>query len=115
VLIGTVLPVDRHRGEELFSAILVVQRAVLGDDGPDGLGMLEGEPESNWGAEIHHVQREALDAECIEQTVDDLGDVVETVSELCSVRGVTVPEGRVVGRDDVIGVGELRDQVAEHA
>ncbi len=104
MLIRTVLPEARHRREELFSAILVVQRAVLGDDGPDGIGMLDGEPESDRRADIHHVRRETADAQCIEQIVDDLGDVVETVGELCSVRGVTVPESRVIRRDDVIGV-----------
>ena len=65
----------------------------------------DGEPEPDRRADIHHVRRETADVECIEQIVDDIGNVVEAVGEPCSVRGVTVPKSLVIRRDDVIGVG----------
>ena len=58
--------------------------------------------------------RVPLHAEVVEQAVDMVGEAVEGVGELVCARHVGVAEAGVVGRDDVIAVGQRRDQVAVH-
>ena len=48
----------------------------------------------------------------VEQRVDTVGEVVERVAELVDARHVGVTEAGVVGGDDVVAVGQRRDQVA---
>jgi hypothetical protein len=70
----------------------------------------EREPESYWPAEIHHVDGELAHLKLVKQLVDHLGEMIEGVRETRPVRHSAVPECRIVGRDDVILVCELRDQ-----
>ena len=74
--------------------------------------MPQREPESDRRAEVHHVDRELADSELLEQAVDHVGQVVEVVAERGPARHLAVPERGVVRGDEVVGVREPGDQVA---
>jgi hypothetical protein len=61
-------------------------------------------------AVILHVQGIARKAERVGEVIDDLGDVVESVCELFWVGPVTVAKAGVIGGDEVIAVGEAREE-----
>jgi uncharacterized protein YidB (DUF937 family) len=48
----------------------------------------------------------------VQQFLDMVGEVVEGVLELVDARHIGVAEAGVVGGDDVVAVGQRRDQVA---
>jgi hypothetical protein len=51
-------------------------------------------------------------AKVVQQLIDVVGEVVERVFELVDARHVRVAEAGVVGGDDVVAVGQRRDQVS---
>ena len=46
--------------------------------------------------------------------IHDVGEVVERICECFRVRPVTVAKARIVGRYQVIAIGEPREQGLEH-
>src|SRR5260370_16560368 len=66
-------------------------------------------------AVILHVKGIARKAERVGEVIDDLGDVVEGVCEVFWVGPVTVGKAGVIGGDEVIAVGEAREERFKHA
>ena len=114
VLGGPVRPVLAQGGPPALR-LPGVQRRVLHDDRGQSFGVPQREPESDRRAEVHHVDRELVDSELLEQAVDHVGQVVEGVAERGPVRHRAVAERGIVRGDDAVGVREPGDQVAEHA
>ena len=72
--------------------------------------MRDRQPKADRAAVIVHVERVAPDAERLRELVDDLGEVIERVGELLGRRRTAEAEARIVRRDDMVAVGEQRDQ-----
>jgi hypothetical protein len=70
------------------------------------------QPPADGCAVVLDVDRVPLQAEVVQQLVDMVGEVVERVAELVDARHVGVAEAGVVGGDDVVAVGQRRDQIA---
>ena len=109
----TVGPVGLDRIPELLQPFLVGV-AVLDDQAGDALRVLERQPPADGRPVVHDVHRETLDAELVEQPVDQFGEAVEGVGESGAIRHVALAEARIVRRDHAVAVGQRRDQVAEH-
>jgi hypothetical protein len=84
----------------------------LGDDRSDAVGVAQRQPPANRCAVVLDVDRVPLQTEVVKQRVDVVGEVVEGVLELVDAWHVRVAEAGVVGGDDVVAVGQRRDQVA---
>ena len=106
-------PVCLDRIPELLQS-LFIGVAVLHDESGDALGMFQRQSPAHRSAVVHDVHGVALDAELIEQAVDQLGEAVERVGEFGPVRHVALAVARIVGCDHVIAVGKGGDEVAEH-
>ncbi len=88
---------------------------VLDDDRRHALRVLERHAEADGTAVVVHVERVAGETELPCEAVDDGRDVVERVREVLRVRPVAVAKARIVGSDQVIPLGEKREQRLEHA
>ena len=86
-------PIGLDRIPELLQP-LFVGVAVLHDEARDALGMLQRQSPADGRPVIHDVHGVALDAELIEQAVDEFGEAVERVSELRAVRHVALADSR---------------------
>ncbi len=93
--------------------LLRVQRRVLRNDCGQPIGVPQRQPEPYRAAEVHDVDGELTNAKLVEQLVDHPGKMIKRVVEARPVGYCAVPESRIVRRDDVILVRELREQVAE--
>src|SRR5215469_10459043 len=113
VLRGRFLPIFLDRIPALAEAFFVGV-AVLRNDGGDAVGMGEGETESDGCAVVEDIDGVTAEAEGFGEAVDDLGKVIEGVAELLAVRSVGETEAGKVGSEDVVALGERRDQVAKH-
>ena len=113
VFVGAVGPVGLDGKPELAKAF-GVGVAVLDDEGLDAIGVSGGEAEANGGAVVHEVEGVGIEAEGVGELFDDVGEVVEGVVEVGDVGHGAVPEAGVVGCDDVVAIGEGRDEVSEH-
>ena len=76
--------------------------------------MFAGDAEADGGAVVLHVEGEAVEAELGEQVVGEVGQGVEGVGELVDRRRVGLAEAEVVGGDEVVVVGQVGEQLAEH-
>jgi hypothetical protein len=106
-------PIGLDRVPELFQPFLIGV-AVLHDESGDAFGMLEGQSPAHRCPVIHHVHREARDADLIEEAVDELSEAIEGIGELRTVRHVALAVAGIVRSDHMIAVRERGDQVAEH-
>jgi hypothetical protein len=107
-------PVGLERSPEVVRDAFLVCVAVLYDERRDALGMCAREPEPDRCAVVLDVERVAREAELLGEPIDRRGEIVERVREQLAGGHRAVPESGIVGRDDVIAIGELGDQVAKH-
>src|SRR5690606_23815207 len=68
----------------------------------------------DWRTVVVHTERESLQSECACEILDGVGQVLEGVGVLPARRGTGETEARQVRRDDVVAVGQRRDDVAVH-
>ncbi len=101
------------RVPEAFEA-LGIGVAVLHDDGRDPLGMGRGQAVADRRAVVLDVDGIALETELADEALDELCEVIEAVFERLDRRRVAAAEARIVRGDEVIAVGQQRDQLAEH-
>ncbi len=88
---------------------------VLHDQRLDAFRMRQDHAKTDRAAIILHVQRVTREAERFGEVIHDLGDVIEGVCEFFGVGPVAVSEARVIGRDQVIAIGEPDEERIEHA
>ena len=65
-------------------------------------------------AVVHQVEAVAIDAELIDERLDERGQVVEAIVEFIQRRLLAVAEARVIRGHYVVFVRQRRDQIAEH-
>lgn len=92
----------------------LVAVAVLAHDGRDLVRVLDRQAPADRGAIVEHVHGEAFDALGDGEGIDHAGQPVERVVEGETGRDGGLAEAGQVGRKDMPGVGQPRDQVAEH-
>ncbi len=80
----------------------------------DPLRMGERQAKPHGAAVILHVQRVAREPDRFAEVIHDLGVVVERVGECFRVRPVAVSEAWVIGRDQVITIGQAGEERLEH-
>src|SRR5215469_7018373 len=108
-----VSPVSPNRIPELLQS-LFIGVAVLHNEPGHALGMLQGKPPSYGRAVVHNIHGVACNTELFEQTVNQLAEAVESISELASLWHITLAVSRIVRSDQTIAVCQGRNQVAEH-
>src|SRR5262249_55331746 len=113
MLLRVVGPVRLNRIPKLLQS-LVVGVAVLHDESADAFWVLERKTPTDGGTVVHDVHSEAFDAQLSEQAVDQFAVAVEGIGECGAVGHIALPETWIVGRDHVIAVRKLRNEIAEH-
>src|SRR5215469_2436691 len=98
-----VSPVRLDRIPELLQS-LFIGVAVLHNEPAHPLGMLQGKAPSYGRPIIHNVQGVACNTELFEQTVNQLAEAVESISELASVWHFALAVSRIVGSDETVAV-----------
>ena len=93
----------------------IVCHGVLNDESLYALRMRQGHAKTHGAAIILHVKRVAREPERFGEVIHDLGDVIEGVREFLRVRPVAVSEARVIGRNQVIAIGEPGEERLEHS
>src|SRR5262245_24112678 len=91
-----------------------VSVAVLRDDRADLVGEPSCEAPADGSAVVLHVKRVLVEAKLSEQLSDNIGEGFERVGERLERRRRGVTEAEVVRGDDVVAIGQCRDEVAEH-
>jgi hypothetical protein len=109
-----VLPVRPQRLPETLGKAGLVAVAALGDDRRDRARVDQGQPPAGRCAVLVQVHRVPGHPGLGQQTRGQAGERVEGVTELAGGRGVGQAEADVVRGDQVVPVGQQRDQVAEH-
>lgn len=66
------------------------------------------------GAVVHQVKTVCRYVELVDQSLDDLGKVIEGVFEVLDGRHVALPETGIIGRYHVLLVRERRNEFPEH-
>src|SRR3954468_19136518 len=102
-----ILPVGRQAAEVRTDPRLV-RVAVLDDQRVDALWVTRRQAESDWRAEVEHVQPVVIQVEGVDEAVDDVGEPVECRRAL---ERLGVAEAGVVGRDEVEAIREAVDQL----
>src|SRR6266581_6839070 len=97
----------------IFSRLLE-QLAVLRNDGSDSFGMRQCDAESDRRTVIENVDCVALEADCLGEAVDGLGQVLERVVEPFPVGRLRESEAWQVGCRKMVPVGQGRNEVTEH-
>jgi hypothetical protein len=92
-----------------------VRHGVLDDERLDSVRMGQGHAKPHGAAVILHVQRVAREPERFGEVIHDLSVVIERIREGFRVRPVAVSEAWVVGRDEVITIGQPGEQRLEHS
>jgi len=93
---------------------LLVGDGVLDDHGAHPLGMGERQTEPDRAAVVLQVETVSRDPLLLQESVDDLGEVIERVVKRARRRRVAPPEPGIIRRDEIEPVRQARDQVAEH-
>ena len=114
VLAGRFLPVRLDRLPKVVVDPLVVGVPVLHYNGGHSAWVLLGEPVTDRGAVILHVQGVARQPDLFGELLDHVSQVVEGVGEPVPRRHRALAEPGVVRRDDVVLLRQCRDQIAEH-
>ena len=76
--------------------------------------MFRRDPETSRRTVVEDIDCEALEADHFGEAINDIGNVIERVSELATRRHVRLSEARQIGRHEMKATGEMRDEVAEH-
>ena len=63
---------------------------------------------------ILHVERVAREPQRFGEMIHDVGVVIERVREFLRIRPVAVSEAGVIGRDQVIAIGQPGEERLEH-
>ena len=63
---------------------------------------------------VEYIDCEAPEADHFGKAGDDIGNVIEGVGELASLRHVRSSEAGQIGRHEMKAIGETGDEVAEH-
>ena len=87
---------------------------VLDDQRLHPLGVGERQAEPDRAAVVLQVQAVVDDPLQLQESIDDLGEVIERVSERLRRGRVAASEARVIGCDQTESVRQARDEVAEH-
>ncbi len=88
------------------SQAFVVRDGVLNDERLYPIRMGQGHPKPHRAAVILHVKRVVGESERFGEAIHDFGEVVKRVGECFRLRPIAVPEAWVVGRDEVIAIGQ---------
>jgi hypothetical protein len=73
-----------------------------------------GQPESDRATEILHVQRISAEAEGVDESLQHVRKVIKGVDKFARRRLGAVAKSRVVRCNQVIAVGQQRDEIPEH-
>src|SRR5882724_830992 len=88
--------------------------AVLRDDCSDTIRVPNGEAEANGCAIVEDVDRETSETDHLRETIDDVCDILERVSERAARRHFGLAKRWQIGSNEVKPVCELRDEIAKH-
>ena len=91
-----------------------MRHGVLDDERLDPVRMRQSHAKADRTAVVLHVQRVARETERLGEAIHDLGEVIERIRELFRIGPVAVSETRIVRRDQVIPIGQPREQRLEH-
>ena len=91
-----------------------VRDRVLDDDRAHALGMRHGQPHADRAAVVLLQEDVVAETDDLGEIRDHSGEMVEGVGEFGGRRRVALAEARIVRRDQMITVGEQRDQRREH-
>src|ERR1700691_5762284 len=87
---------------------------VLHDQRFDSLRMLQRNAKADGATVVLHVKRVARESERLGEAVHDLSQMIEGVVECLRVRPVTVSEARIIGRYQVIAIGQPCEKPLKH-
>jgi hypothetical protein len=76
--------------------------------------MLRGNAQADGRPVIKDVEREPLEANDVGEAVDDPRNIGKRVVELIMGRHLRLTKPRQVRRDEVVAIGQQREQIAEH-
>ena len=86
----------------------------MDDEAFDAFGMSGGEAEAYGCSVIHQVDGVAIEPQLLGEAVHEDGEIIECVVKLIHGGLFAIAETRVVGGNEVILIGQIRDDVAEH-
>src|SRR5437879_3216902 len=72
------------------------------------------DPETSGRAIVEDIDCEALETDHLGEAVDDIGNMIERVSELAPRRHLRLTKAGQIGRHQMKAIGEMRDEVTEH-
>jgi hypothetical protein len=93
---------------------LQVGIAALSDDRVDAVRVCTGDAQSDGCAVVVDVKGEVIEAELLDEPFGDFGEAIEAVGEFVNGRHRRPPEADVIGRHQMVLVGQRREQIAEH-
>ena len=111
---GRLFPIRLDRFPEVVVEPLFIGVPVLHHQGGHAGRVLNGEPVTDRGTVILHVQGVSRQPGLLDELVDHVGHLVEGVGEGVPRRHRALAEPGIVGGDDMVPVRQCRDQVAEH-
>src|ERR1700731_913909 len=78
-------------------------------------GLAKCQSESDRTAVVLHQQDVTLNLESVGELLNDVTEVIEGISKLFRRRSITMTKPGIVRSDHVVTVGQLRNQLGEHA
>ena len=92
----------------------VVRDSVLNDQRLDALGMRQDHAKADRGAIVLHIQVVFREAHRFDEVIHDFGDAIERVGKFLRIGPIAVAEARIVGRNEMITVGQASEEWLEH-
>src|SRR5690242_8491179 len=101
-------------GIPAFAETLFISVSILGDDRADAFGLRQRQPQPHRCAIIEDIDCKALQTDCLREISDDSGQVLKRVAKAFAVGSIRETKTGKVGRDNMVAIGEGRNQVAKH-
>ena len=76
--------------------------------------MNQGQAKTYWAAVVLHVQGVVRKAESLGEVIHDFGVMIERVREVLRIRPFAVSKARIIGRNEVIAIGNPSEERLEH-
>ena len=76
--------------------------------------MFQRQAPADWRSIVHDIDGISRHTQLVEQAIDQFAETVERIGELPTIWGIAFTVTGIIGRDHVIAIGKVRDQIAEH-